>query len=95
MAGLRGTGERCKVVPTKHYNKGNKMAKHGKNNDAAETRGNPVIRALNSLKKTPDPDRLAKDVEIIDKGWNNTAEGQADLATGGKSRNKSKAKHKR
>jgi hypothetical protein len=74
------------------------MAKHGKKNeDVTETRGNPVIRALKNAKTTVDRTRLQKDIEIIDKGWNNTAEGKADLETKGASRTSgnSKAKHKK
>ena len=58
------------------------VGKRGKKDDM-ETRGNPVIRAL---KGTPDvdqsPERIAKDIEIVTKGWNNTAEGKADLKSG-------------
>ena len=72
------------------------MAKHGKKKeDVTATRGNPVIRALNAARTTPDADRLAKDIEIVDKGWNNTAEGQEDLKTKGASRVKGSGKHKK
>ena len=71
------------------------MAKHGKDNDPTATRGNPVIRALRAAMSTPDPDRLAKDIEIIDNGWNNTEEGKTDRATKGASRRGAKAKHKK
>jgi hypothetical protein len=72
------------------------VGKRGKKVDVTETKGNPVIRALKNAGKTTDADRLAKDVEIVDKGWNNTAEGQEDLRTKGASRNKSTGgKHKK
>lgn len=61
------------------------MGKRGKKNDAAETKGNPVIRVLQGNKEIDQsPERIAKDIEIVDKGWNNTAEGQADLKSGRK-----------
>jgi hypothetical protein len=62
------------------------MAKHGKKSDVTATQGNPVIRALNNAGTGPSPERIAKDVEIIDNGWNNTEEGKADIATNGASR---------
>ena len=72
------------------------MAKHGKKKDPTETSGNPILRAARVNKEIDQSaERLKKDVEIIDKGWNNTAEGQEDLRTKGASRNKSAGKHKR
>lgn len=68
------------------------MAKHGKKNDVTATQGNPVIRALNASQETPSADRLAKDIEIIDNGWNNTEEGKTDIATNGASRSGKHAK---
>ena len=60
------------------------MGKRGKKDDM-ETRGNPVLRALKgNADVDQSPARIAKDVEIVDKGWNNTAEGQADLKSGRK-----------
>lgn len=59
------------------------MGKRGKNSDVTETKGNPVLRALKGNKEIDQsPERIAKDIEILDKGWNNTAEGQADLKSG-------------
>lgn len=72
------------------------MAKHGKKKDPTETKGNPVLRVLKGNKEIDQsPERIAKDIEIIDNGWNNTAEGQEDLRTKGASRNKSAGKHKK
>lgn len=68
------------------------MAKHGKKNDVTATQGNPVIRALNAAQAIPSPERIAKDVEIIDNGWNNTEEGKADVATKGATRSGRHAK---
>ena len=56
------------------------MAKHGKKKD--ETGTNPVIKVLKKGKLPVDRTRLEKDVEIVDKGWKNTAEGKADLKSG-------------
>lgn len=74
------------------------MARHGKKNkdDITETHGNPVLRLFkgkNDIDQSPE--RIKKDVEIVDKGWNNTVEGQEDLRTKGASRNKSTGKHKK
>lgn len=60
------------------------MGRHRGKSKITET--NPVIRALKANKPTADEVRLAKDIEIIDKGWNNTAEGKADRSTNGASR---------
>lgn len=58
------------------------MGKHGKNKD--ETSNNPVIKVLKQGKPKQDLTRLQKDIEILDKGWNNTEEGKADLISGRK-----------
>lgn len=59
------------------------MARHGKRND--ETNGNPVLRlARGSEEIDQSPERIAKDVKIINFGWNNTDEGKADLKSGRK-----------
>lgn len=65
------------------------MPKHGKKKD--ETSGNPILRIVRGNKEIDQsPERIAKDVEIVDKGWKNTAEGKADLKSGRKpGRNKS------
>lgn len=59
------------------------MSKHGKRQD--ETGGNPILRIVRGNKDIDQsPERIAKDIEITDKGWNNTAEGKADLKSGRK-----------
>lgn len=72
------------------------MGKRGKKDEITETKGNPVLRLLKGNKEIDQsPERIAKDVEILDEGWNNTEEGKEDLRTKGASRNKSTGKHKK
>lgn len=56
--------------------------KHKKLFNKDTTSANPVMRLL---KDSPvDEDRRKKDIEIVDRGWNNTEEGQRHLLNGSK-----------
>lgn len=54
------------------------MGKRGKPYDASVEGTQPITKIVpvvdNGSFKVPDADRVERDVEIIDKGWNNTPE---------------------